>query len=124
MVRVLIDQRVSAWVGIDCMRPDVMGTRELVPQMAVDCVNEEQFTILIPIMAPRVGRATAQHLHHFPLRMISPDRAAQRNPIFRTRPWNTDLPWTGRAAAPVQPAVRPEFQAVGKGMIVVRGNGE
>ena len=52
--------------------------------------------------------------------MKTPDRAAHRDALLRRRAWHAHLTHTGRAAAPVEPAVRAETQTVGKGVVHIR----
>src|SRR3954471_9630802 len=76
VVRVLVYKAVNAGIGIDCVGPNEMRARDSVPELAIDGVDEEQFAVLIPIMAPGVGAAAAEHFHDFALGMIAPDRSA------------------------------------------------
>ena len=124
VVRVLVDERVGARVRIDRVRTDEVRAGEVVPEMAVDRVNEEQFAVLVPIVPPGVGGAAAQCLHHLAPRVVTPDRAAHRNASFRGRARHADFTRTRGAAAAVEPAVGAETQAVGEVVVILRRNGE
>src|SRR5207253_6399539 len=97
------------------MRANEVRAGEVVPEMAVHGVDEKEFAVLVPIVAPRIGGAGAERLHHFAPRVITPDRAAQRDALVRRRARRAHLTGAGRAATAIQPAVRAESQAVGKG---------
>ena len=118
VVRVLVDERIGARVRVNRVRADEVRAGEVVPEMAVDRVDEEQLAVLIPIVAPRIGGAGAQGLHDFALRVITPDRAAQRNALLGGRAGHADFTRARRAAAAVKPAVGAETQAVGEGVVV------
>ena len=124
MVRMLVDESVGARVRINRVRPDEVGAGEVVPEVAVDGIDEEQFAVLVPIVSPRVGGAAAHSLHHLALRVIAPDRSAHRDASFRRRARHADFTWTRRAAATVEPAVRTKTQPIGKGVVHVRRTGE
>src|SRR5437899_2687998 len=124
MVRMLIDERVGARVRVNRVRANEVRSGDTVPQVAVDGVDEKQFAVLIPIVAPRIGAPAAQSLHGFALRMVAPDRAAHGNALLRWRARNSDFGGTRRAAATVKPAVGTETQTAGEGMMVLRRHGE
>src|SRR5438552_17705649 len=102
------------------MRADEVRAREVVPEVAVDGVDEKKFAILVPVVAPRICGATAQCFHGFTLRMVAPDCAAQRNALLRRRARHTGFARARGAAASVEPAVRTESQAVGEGVVHIR----
>src|SRR5262249_5701297 len=77
MVSMLIDEGIRARIRIECVRTDEMCAGEVVPEMAIDGVDKEQFAVLIPIVAPRIGGAGADRLDDLSHRMIPPNRAAQ-----------------------------------------------
>src|SRR5438046_6571601 len=76
--------------------------------------------MLVPIVAPGIGGARAEHLHDFAPRMIPPNRAAQRDALLRRRSRHANLARTRRAATAIKPAVRTETQAVGKRVVHIR----
>src|SRR5437016_14588558 len=76
--------------------------------------------MLVPIVAPGIGGARAEHLHNFATRMIPPNRAAQRDALLHRRSRHTNLACTRRAATAIKPAVRTETSAVGKGVVHIR----
>src|SRR5438093_5529736 len=47
MIGVLIDQSIGARVRIDGVGPDEVPAREIMPEMAVDSVDEEQLAMFI-----------------------------------------------------------------------------
>src|SRR4051812_33990229 len=55
MIGVLIDQRVNAWIRIEGVRSHEMCAGEFVPKMSVDRVDEKEFAVFVPIVAPWVG---------------------------------------------------------------------
>src|SRR5262249_39381995 len=120
MVGVLIDEGIGSRVRIEGMWPFEMRAREVMPEVAVDGVNEKEFPMLIPIMGPRIGCAGTEHFHHFALGMITPDRPAQRNAFRGWSAGSTKLAGAGSAAPSIQPAVRPETQSVSERVMHVR----
>src|SRR5262245_61267869 len=77
-VEKLIDARI--WIGRRAAR--VMGAGDAVPEMSVGGVDKEQFAMLVPIVAPGIGRAVADHFDNLTHGMIAPDCAAQRRPLL------------------------------------------
>ena len=59
VVRVLIDERIRARVRVNGVRADEVRAGEIVPEMAVDGVDEKKFAVLVPIVSPRVGGSRA-----------------------------------------------------------------
>src|SRR5437867_12790213 len=102
------------------MRADEVRAGEVVPEMAVHGVDEKQFAVLVPIVAPGISGARTERLHYLPLRVITPDRAAQWNALLGGRARHTHLARTRRATAAIKPAVRAESQAVGEGVVHIR----
>ena len=99
------------------MRTNEVRASDAVPELAVDGVDKKEFAVLIPVMAPRIGAAAAQDLDGFALRMVAPDRAAHRNALFGRSAGHTEFARARRAAAPVEPAIGAEAQAVGEGVV-------
>ena len=91
VVRVLVDERVGARVRIDRVRTDEVRAGEVVPEMAVDRVDEEQLAVLVPIVSPWVGGTAAQDLEDLSLRVITPHRAAHGNAFLGRRARNANL---------------------------------
>src|SRR5436190_22393880 len=120
MVRMLVDEPVDTRVWVKGVRTDEMRARELMPKMAVDGVNEKQFPVLVPVVPPWIGSARAECFHNFPLGVITPHRAAQRNALPRRRAWDAHLARTRGAATTIKPRTRTEAQTVGKGVVHVR----
>src|SRR2546421_282008 len=117
VVRVLVDERIGARVRVNRVRADEVRAGEVVPEMAVHGVDEKKFAVLVPVVAPRIRGAAAQYFYGPALRMVAPDRAAQRNALFGRRPRHTELARARRATAPIKPAIGAESQAVGKGVV-------
>src|SRR5439155_19956600 len=109
--------RIGARIRVNRVRADEVRAGEVVPEMAVHGVDEKKFAVLVPIVAPRIRGASAQYFYGPALRMVAPDRAAQRNALFGRLPRYTDLARARRATAPLEPAVRTESQAGGKGVV-------
>src|SRR5258705_11473286 len=124
VVRVLVDECIGARIRVKRVRTHEMRAGELVPEMAVNRVNEKQFAVLVPIMPPRVGSSRTDYLYNLAPRVITPHRAAQRNALLRGRTGQADLARTGRAAAAIKPPVRTETQAVREGMVHIRRTSE
>ena len=95
-----------------------------VPEMAGDGVDEEQFALLVPVVAPGVGGAVGEHLNPLTFRMEAPEAALHRQTLRLGRPRHAQAGRAGMAAAAVQPAVGPPAQAVGEVVVVVLGDGE
>ena len=124
VVGVLVDLRVGPRVGIDRMRPDEVGAGDHVPEMAVDRVDEEQLAERVPVVAPGIGRAVGEDFESFAIGMVPPDSAAERHAQGFGRARGADLPGRRCPAAPIQPAVGPPSEAIGKRVIVLGGNRE
>src|ERR1043166_297784 len=56
--------------------------------------------------------------------MIAPDRPAQGNALRRRGAGRPDLARTGGSAAPIQPAIGSEMQAIGKIVIILGRDAE
>src|SRR4051812_31821607 len=112
MVRVLVNQSIHARIVIERVWADKMRACEFVPEMPVHRIDEKQFAVLVPVMAPWICRAGAERLDHFSGRMIPPDRAAQGDPLLGGRARHSHLAGAGGAAAAIKPAVRAESQSV------------
>ena len=56
-----------------------MRAGEVVPEMAVDRVDEKELAVLVPIVAPRIGGAGAEGLDNLAPRVKTPNRATQRD---------------------------------------------
>src|SRR5437870_13810482 len=110
MVRVLGDESVGARIRVKGVGADEMRAGEVMPKMAIDRVNEEQFALLVPIVAPRIGSARAECLHHFAPRMVTPNRTAQRDALLGRSARHAHFARARRAATPIKPAVRTESQ--------------
>src|SRR5438552_8406992 len=104
----LIDQRVGSRIRIDRVRTHVMRPGDIMPKMAIHRVDEKQFTVLVPVMSPRIGCAAGEHLDDFAFRVVTPHRTTQRNPLLRWRARNANFSRTRRPATTIKPAVRPE----------------
>src|SRR6266540_1453040 len=120
VVRVLVDERVGARVWVKRVGTDEVRACEVVPEMAVDRVDEKELPVLVPIVAPRIGGAGAEGLDNFSPRVITPNRAAQRDAFLRRRAWHAHLARARRPTAAIEPAVRAESQAIGEGMVHIR----
>src|SRR5206468_1726030 len=105
VVGVLVNQRVSAGIRVDRVGTDKMRSRKLMPKMAVYRVNEKQFAVLVPIVAPGIGRAGTDCLHNFALRVITPDRATQRDALLRRRARQAHFARARRTTAAIKPPV-------------------
>src|SRR3954465_8319091 len=119
MVRMHIDQPVSVRVGIERMGGDEMRSGNHVPKMAVHGIDEEGLAIGVPIVAPRVHRSVGDHFDDFPLRMIPPHPAADRNSIGGTCAGKPEFSGGGSPAAPIQPSIGSPMKTVGKIVVIV-----
>lgn len=81
MIGVHIDHLVSVWIGVDGVRTCVMSSGDSVPKVAIDGVDKEQFAELIPVVAPRIGGSAAERFEEFPLRVVAPKGATDRDAI-------------------------------------------
>src|SRR5205814_4227609 len=88
--------------------------------MSIHGIDEKEFAVLVPIVPPRIGGAGADCFHDFAPWMITPNRAAQGNALFRRRPRHAHLAGTRCAAASIKPAVRAKTQAVGESVMIVQ----
>ena len=61
------------------------------PQMAIHRVDEEQFAVGIPIVAPWVGGAVRENLHHFAFWVEAPDTTADGDAFVERCAGNTDV---------------------------------
>src|SRR2546426_8029094 len=116
VVRMLVDQRIRARVWVNRVRAHEVRAGEIVPEMTIDSVDEKEFAVLVPVVAPRIRAAAAQYFHRFALRMVAPDRAAHRNALFGRSAGHTEFARARRAAAAVEPAIGAKAQAVGEGV--------
>ena len=91
VVGVLVNQRVSAGIRVDRVRANEVRAGKFMPEMAVDSIDEKKFAVLVPIVAPGIRGAGADCFHNLALRVITPNRAAQRDALLRRRPWHTHL---------------------------------
>src|SRR5258708_28703814 len=106
------------------MGPDEVSAGEIVPEMAVDGVDEEQFAVCVPIMAPGIRGSASQSFEDCSSRVIAPDGAAQGDAPLGGRAGGADLSRAGSAASAIQPAVGAEMQAVGEVVVILGRNGE
>jgi hypothetical protein len=120
VIGVEVDQPVGVGLGSIVCGRDVVGAGDAVPEMAVDGVDEEEFAVLVPIVAPRVGGARAEDLDDFALRMVAPECAAQRNAVGGGRAGRAEFAGSRGAAAAVEPTVGTEAEAVGEVVVVFR----
>ena len=62
VIGVHIHEFVSAGIGINCMRYQVVRARDDMPEVAVDGVDAERFAVFVPIVAPRIHGSRCKHL--------------------------------------------------------------
>ncbi len=117
VVGVHVDQLVGVGAGGTGRAADETRAGERVPEVAVDGVDEERFAVGVPVVAPGIGRAVGDGLESFALRMKAPEAAAQGNALLGGCAGHANLAGTRAAAASIEPAVRPPFQAVGEVVI-------
>ena len=57
-----------------------MSPRDDVPEMPDHGVDEKEFAMLVPIIAPRIDRTVGQDLDHLAFRVIAPDSSVDGSP--------------------------------------------
>ena len=119
-VEPLIDAGV--WVGAEVLQE--VRARNVVPEVAVDGVDEEQFAVLVPVVPPWVGGAVAEDFDDFAPRMVAKNSTLHRLAICLGGPWFSDIAGARVAAAPIEPTVWSPAQAVGEVVVIVFGDGE
>ena len=124
VVGVQIDETVRVGVGIKRMRAHVVLAGCVVPEVAVDRVDEKQFAVRVPVVAPRVGGAGAEDLDDFALRMITPDRAAHGDAGSGGRTRCPELAGGRSSATSIEPTVRPEAETIGEAVVILVGQVE
>src|SRR5207244_3706219 len=77
MIGMLVDQIVHMGIEVFAIHPFVMGSRDHLPEVADDSVDEESVTDIIPIHAPGIGCALAHNFEHPPRRMVPPNAAVE-----------------------------------------------
>ncbi|MBI4624836.1 MAG: hypothetical protein HY736_16675 [Verrucomicrobia bacterium] len=86
---------------------------------AIHGVDEKKLTHRVPIMPIGIGRAGAEHLDDFALRVVAPQRAPQRHARVIRCAGRADFPDTGGSAPAVKPAVGTEAKSVRDGVMVL-----
>jgi hypothetical protein len=124
VIGVLVDQGVGPRVRLDGVRAGEVGARDQVPEVAVDRIDEERLAQRVPVVAPGVGGPVGQHLEPLPGRVIAPEPAPHGHAPVRGRAGDADLSGGRRPAPSVEPAIGPPSQAVGEGVMVLRGHAE
>ena len=124
VVGVQIDETVRVGVGIERMGAHVVLAGRVVPEVAVDGVDEKQFAVRVPVVAPRVGGAGAEDLDDFALRMITPDRAAHGDAGSGGRTRCPELAGGRSSATSIEPTVRPEAETIGEAVVILVGQVE
>ena len=87
-----------------------------VKQMRVHAVGNEGVAVLVPVDAPRIGRADGESLPYVTHRMIPPHASLEPPPIG---PWRPRFAWQRPVRNPVravQPSVRPPRKPIGNGV--------
>src|SRR4030095_4044082 len=101
-----------------------MRTRDEMPKMPGDGVDEKALAIGIPIMPPRIRGAIGEHLHNFTLGMKPPQPALDRHTELLRRARHPEPPRARMTAATVKPALRSPAQTIRKVVIVGLCHGE
>ena len=124
VIGVLFDERVGVRVHVIAVHPPEVRPGNGVPEMADDGVDEEGFSLRVPIESPRIGGAMTDGLNDVPLGMIAPDATPHLDAGRFGTARAADVSPAGDADAAPEPAVRSPFQTVGKRMPVSGGGGE
>ena len=111
-------------MGLDGVGAGVMGAGKHAPQVTIDGVGEETVAEVVPVEPPGIRRAVADRLEDLPLRMISPDAAAERHALVGGAAGCADLAGGAGATAAVKPAIGAPCQPVGEGVVAVGRDGE
>jgi len=117
-----VEVLVGVGIGVDGVGADVAGSGDAVPEVAVDGVDEEEFAVFVPIMAPGIGGAAVEGFEDLALGVVAPDGAAEGDAVVVGGAGETDFAGGGGPAAAVEPAVGAPAEAVGK--VVVVGGGD
>ncbi len=121
-------------VHLDGFKDELVGRRregtvevrtgDHVPEVAVDGVDEEEFAVLVPVVAPGIGGAVAEDLEGFAVGVKAPDATFDGNALFQGRAGLSDVARTRATAATVKPTVGSPAEAIGEVVVVVFGDGE
>ena len=116
MIRDGLDALVGKSPGRPITRGIVICALDDVKQMRVHAVANEGMTVLVPVDAPRIGRADGERLPHVTYRMIPPHATLEPPPIGPPRPRFARQRPVRNPVRAVQPTVRPPRKPVGDGM--------
>ena len=107
---------IDVWIRVLPVHALEVSALDAVPKVAYDGVDEEEFTIFVPVRAPRVGGAVAVGLKDLQARMVSPDTTAENRPLVVGTAGDPHAAGLGNADSTIQPPVRPPFETVGDGV--------
>ena len=122
MIGVLINQSVGVRVHIVAVHELEMRSRNRVPEVADDRVDEEGFAHRVPVVAPGIRGALAHGFDDVAGGMIAPDAAVHPHTLGFRRAGPADTRGVGNADAAPKPAIRPPAEAVGEGVVVAAGD--
>ena len=124
MISVLVDERINVGIRIHSAGSHVMSAGDTVPEVAVDCVDEKQLAVFVPVMSPGIGGAGIERFKNFALWMVAPHTAAQRDAFGLWGARCADVAGSSPSAAPIEPAVGSPAQTIGKIVVALRWNCE
>src|SRR5262245_58677317 len=106
MIGMLGDQFIAVWIWIIAIHPLQMRTRNGVPKVSDDRVDEERLAQFVPVEPPWIRRSLRDSLDHATLRMVAPNASGHEHTVLFRRPRHTRAGRAGNPHAPPQPAVR------------------
>lgn len=124
VVRVVVNLFVDVRVGIEEEGAREVSAGNHVPEVTVDGVDEEEIVQVVPVVAPRVGRAVTKHFESAGAGVETPDASVEGNARCVWGAGSANAAGARAAASPVEPAVRPEADSVCKVVVAVAGDGE
>ena len=123
VIRDVVDQFVRLQVRLG-RRADELRAGHLVPEVADDGRVEEVLAVLVPVLAPGIDRAGAQHLDDLRHGVIPEDRSANQRALRLWRAGRAEHVHVAVTHAAVDPAVDAEPQTVRARVLVGAGGRE
>ena len=114
MIGVLFEKTVGVRVERLAEHAPIVRAGDQVPEMADDGVDDKGLAVLVPIHAPRVGRAVGDDFKNFSHGMIAPDAAVHFRALGFGRAGFANRGSARDSVSAVEPAIRSPFQAVGE----------
>ena len=105
-------------LGGPASRLPIVSSRDDVPEMSDDRIDEKELPVLVPVVPPRVDRTVSQDLDHLAFRVVAPDPSVDGSPMLGGCSRDARLARAGMPTAPIEPTIRSPAQAVGEIMVV------